>query len=415
MPDQAPEVQAREFADAFRLFLNWIHASDSEGHRNEVAALVTGFLGPDGVAHSVVSHNLPAFEHVNLQTAIDAWATRSGRAVDVHGILLPQHYRLALQQVVSAESVPNGLRLIAPTLVALPNGPETTLGCLKLALFLVTDARGRYVLMVQSANEQHPSLEIEVAGLPADEAQAVLAELDQHRCELNVYRGHMLNAAVNPMGGGIILTFAALPGLRRDDVVLPDAVLTRAERHALGVAAHRDALLAAGQHLKRGLLLYGPSGTGKTHTTRYLLGQAEAGGPERADGHRCAPGPRARRPPRLRPGRDPYAARRGRGPEGSPGRRPGRRRVRRPQAGGRVGLSPRDPPQRLDGRLTARGGTGGAWPRTRQRGRKSLWLTAYVHGVSTALLGYAWGGSESRPGPSAVSRAASAEGAGYGR
>ena len=45
------------------------------------------------------------------------------------------------------------------------------------------------------------------------------------------------------------------------------------ERHALGVAAHRDALLAAGQHLKRGLLLYGPPGTGKTHTTRYLLGQ----------------------------------------------------------------------------------------------------------------------------------------------
>jgi hypothetical protein len=25
------------------------------------------------------------------------------------------------------------------------------------------------------------------------------------------------------------------------------------------VAAHRDALLAAGQHLKRGLLLYGPA------------------------------------------------------------------------------------------------------------------------------------------------------------
>jgi ATP-dependent 26S proteasome regulatory subunit len=39
------------------------------------------------------------------------------------------------------------------------------------------------------------------------------------------------------------------------------------------VASHRQALLAAGQHLKRGLLLYGPPGTGKTHTMRYLLGQ----------------------------------------------------------------------------------------------------------------------------------------------
>ena len=55
--------------------------------------------------------------------------------------------------------------------------------------------------------------------------------------------------------------------------MLPATVLTRVERHALGVASHREALLAAGQHLKRGLLLYGPPGTGKTHTTRYLLGQ----------------------------------------------------------------------------------------------------------------------------------------------
>lgn len=45
------------------------------------------------------------------------------------------------------------------------------------------------------------------------------------------------------------------------------------ERHALGVAGHREKLLATGQHLKRGLLLYGPPGTGKTHITRYLLGQ----------------------------------------------------------------------------------------------------------------------------------------------
>ena len=164
------------------------------------------------------------------------------------------------------------LRLTPPALSDLPNGPGSTLGCLKLALLLVTEPDRRYVLMVQGPGEHHPGLEVEVAGLPVDAAQAVLAELDQLRAELNVYRGHLLEVSLNPMGG-VNLGFAAPSGLSRDDVVLPEAVLARVERHALGVAAHRDALLAAGQHLKRGLLLYGPPGTGKTHTTRYLLGQ----------------------------------------------------------------------------------------------------------------------------------------------
>src|SRR5262249_44581629 len=39
------------------------------------------------------------------------------------------------------------------------------------------------------------------------------------------------------------------------------------------VASHKERLRAAGQHLKRGLLLYGPPGVGKTHTIRYLLGR----------------------------------------------------------------------------------------------------------------------------------------------
>src|ERR1700733_12619271 len=272
MPDQAPEAEARAFAVSFRSFLDWIHQGDREsGERNPVAALTADFLGPEAAAHSVVSRELPPFEHVNLQTAIDAWSARDGRAVDVQGVLLPQHFRLELQEIVSGESLPR-IRLTAPALVDLPNGPDSTLGCLKLALLLVADARGRYVLLVQSPSEHQQTLQVEVAGLPVSEAQAVLAELDQLRSELNVYRGHLLDVTLAPMGG-IHLAFAVRPGLRREDVVLPEAVLGRVERHALGVAAHRQALLAVGQHLKRGLLLYGPPGTGKTHTTRYLLGQ----------------------------------------------------------------------------------------------------------------------------------------------
>jgi DNA polymerase III delta prime subunit len=224
------------------------------------------------VHHSVVTRDLPPFEHVNLQTAVDAWSAHAGRTVEIQGIALPPHYGgLSLQQLVAGEALPP-LRLTAPALTDLPNGPGSTLGCLRLALLLVTDQHGRYVVMIQGPNEHQPGLQVEVAGLPVDLAQRLLADLDQLRAELNVYRGHLLDVSLGPMGG-VDLTFADPPGLSRDDVVLPAAVLARVERHALGVASHRQALLATGQHLKRGLLLYGPPGTGKTHTTRYLMGQ----------------------------------------------------------------------------------------------------------------------------------------------
>jgi DNA polymerase III delta prime subunit len=179
---------------------------------------------------------------------------------------------VSLQQLASGEGMPP-LRLSAPALADLPNGPHSTLACLRLALLLVTDDQlGRFIIMVQGPSEHMPNLQVEVAGLPVAQSQQVLADLDRLRGELNVYRGHLLEVSLDAHGG-VVLTFAEPPGLGREDVVLPAAVLDRLERHALGVASHRAALRAAGQHLKRGLLLYGPPGTGKTHTTRYLMGQ----------------------------------------------------------------------------------------------------------------------------------------------
>ncbi len=266
----ASDSEAREFAAAFRGFLDWVHTSSQD--RDEVAGLVKDFLGDERSARSVVTRSLPAFEHVNLQTALDAWSREPGREVVVQGLMLPPHYgNVTLHQLVSGDGH-QPLRLSAPPLVDLPNGPGSTLACLRLALLLITDDRGRYVLMVSGPNEHDPGLEVEIAGLEVEGAQAVQGRLGELRGQLNVYRGHVLDVTVNPMGG-VVLEFGTVPDTAREDVVLPESVLGRVERHALGVAAHRAALLAAGQHLKRGLLLYGPPGTGKTHTMRYLVGR----------------------------------------------------------------------------------------------------------------------------------------------
>jgi hypothetical protein len=171
VPENATDGEVREFAAAFRGFLDWIHSS-ADRELNEVSALVHEFLGPDGVHHSVVTRDLPPFEHVNLQTALDAWSARKGRTAEVRGIAIPPHFGgVSLQQLVAGEALPP-LRLTAPALADLPNGPGSTLACLRLALLLVTDRDGRYVVMIQGPGEHQPGLQVEVAGLPVEDARA---------------------------------------------------------------------------------------------------------------------------------------------------------------------------------------------------------------------------------------------------
>jgi cell division protease FtsH len=269
--EHATDEEARAFARAFLRFLSWVHDDPGDAQRNPVVALVRAHLG-DAVDRSILGNELPVFEHVNLQVAVNVWIAAEGRTVAVHGISIPPHYEQpTMQQLVHGEGL-GPVRLSAPDLVDLPSGPDQTIACLRRAVLLVEDVRGRYVVMIRGPERhQEPVLAVEVAGLPTAIAQEVLRELAELRHRLNVYRGQLLELAQGQ--NGLAITFPVLATTSREDVVLPEQTLRRVERHTLDIETHRDALRLAGQHLKRGLLLFGPPGTGKTHTMRYVVQQ----------------------------------------------------------------------------------------------------------------------------------------------
>lgn len=112
----ASDAEAREFAASCRSLLEWVHSDSAGQGRNEVAGLVADFLGESGLDRSVVTRQLAVFEHVNLQTALNAWSSESGRTVDVRGIAVPPHHGpISLQQLVTGDGMPP-LRLSAPPL-----------------------------------------------------------------------------------------------------------------------------------------------------------------------------------------------------------------------------------------------------------------------------------------------------------
>jgi ATP-dependent 26S proteasome regulatory subunit len=72
---------------------------------------------------------------------------------------------------------------------------------------------------------------------------------------------------------GSILRIRERPTMSPEELILPPATFEDLRRQVVGVARNSERLRAAGQHLKRGVLLYGPPGVGKTHSVRYLISE----------------------------------------------------------------------------------------------------------------------------------------------
>ena len=174
----------------------------------------------------------------------------------------------------------HGLGSGGVTTVALPAGPGgVTRSCVQHGLYLVEDNGARLALLVH-AREHGPFAELilDVAGPDANRITSALEEIRRLASERSVFRGQVIAVGTwleQKFGGQVPVTFLDRPAVSRSDVILPDGVLEAIERQVLGVARHAGRLRASGQHLKRGVLLHGAPGTGKTHTVRYLLGQMD--------------------------------------------------------------------------------------------------------------------------------------------
>src|SRR5262249_50343328 len=142
-------------------------------------------------------------------------------------------------------------------------GDDRVVRCLRSCLLLVRDGASRLAVLVDHPTQCGPwePLRVEVMSPDGDAAERFLAELRSAMRQRNVYRGRVLALDGNRYGGPQ-MRVRKLPTIERDQIVLFAGVLERVERQTLTFARHSQRLLAAGRHLKRGILLHGPPGTG---------------------------------------------------------------------------------------------------------------------------------------------------------
>lgn len=248
----------------------------AEEHRpstqDPIADRLVAHLGVPASEAPVVGFSLPDWDRPNLQRGLDAALEREGWSAEVHGLLAFGPADLG-HLLVSGDSPYGGpVRLGAARTTVVEVGDERV-RCLDSALILATGPDGPAVLRLGAGDEEmgRQGLRLQVAASRPEVADGLVVDVRTLMAERNVYRGRV----VELRGGfeGQELVVRELAEVPRERIVLPDGLLDHIERHAVGISRHADRLLAAGRHLRRGILLHGPPGTGKTLTVMHLATQ----------------------------------------------------------------------------------------------------------------------------------------------
>ena len=275
--DQRPELSdlGRYGRMLVRGFVSKARAAEQPTFRS----IIADHLGVAVDELQVVEEHWPAYEHVNVQAALDAWLSEPDRSHRLVGLSDYRHRGpFGLADLLGQD---RAMRHGGPwpgnvTRTSLPSGPSgETRECLQAALVLVAEGPDRIAILFRGADPESDRGACRSRWL---RARRVAAQLDREAAraglELNVYRGHVVSFGRSMFGErGSLLRFHERPRMTEDDLILPADTFADVRRQVVGVARNSERLRASGQHLKRGLLLYGPPGVGKTHTVRFLVSE----------------------------------------------------------------------------------------------------------------------------------------------
>ncbi len=213
-----------------------------------------------------------SFEHANLHFGMDAYLAEHSPDATWFGVGGSGRAHSDLIDMLTMAHQHRTFELGAVDYTTLAIGPDRGVDAVQFGLVSTVAPDGTPVVVAIRGPVEHmlPECTLQVLAADRDTATATRERIESLMRERDVFRGQILTVGFSERGNQVV-TFQPRPTVRADDVILPDGVLTGIERHVVLAGSRAKGLKAAGQHLKRGLLLHGPPGTGKTHTVRYLM------------------------------------------------------------------------------------------------------------------------------------------------
>lgn len=275
MPADAVDLNA--LLDAFQRIADLAGQDRQSAPADPLEVRLTAHLGSDPRTLPCVAEQISPLRLTDADVALEVVSAAHGGAEIIGAGGGDQRWHQSLSDLAQQFRwsdpgvAPPEYRLVAV-------GPHSERRIVAWGLHLLT-YRGEPLVVMQRA--QHPQFgadaRLEVMGGDQETIATFLEEIRAAMTAHSVLRGQVVAFDSSPYEAGSEgVRFLERPTITEQDVILPAGLLDRVSRHVLGIGQRSAELRARGQHLKRGVLLYGAPGTGKTLTVRHLVGRTDA-------------------------------------------------------------------------------------------------------------------------------------------